>query len=652
LQQGAGDSAEAAGLLPDDDDEAKGEGVAGLRPRHQRASLRNRTQAAVQGRAQKWAFGKLQTLIWKQICLPLTAVLWAISLLLAWVETHAATRAQKPKDAATHERDVARVVAAIKNRPEGAKITLKPTRVSHMLRFRDLNRSVGPASSLRAAMSSSSSSSSSSCSAQKPPRLHPIDLSKLTRLLSMDSASGSCVVEAGMTFRDLVRATMAHRLMPAVVPPFPEQTVGGAFVGGAIGSTSGSAGSFAATVVQVEMILGSSGELVTAARQGPRADLFHALAGSYHTLGTVVSLTLELVPAPRYVHLSFDVVTSLDKATAQVQNIMDKRVSENVFALEALAFSPSSITIIAARGVDVIDTRKHKVLSFARWWDQTFAAYVRHWTTLVQSRSIGSMPVKHCLPLQDYLFRYDKSSFWLADFVLHLLPWPLRGNTFLSRLAVGWALNDANLRATFADDKEMHIKLGQLRVVQDAHIPLAHAARFIRWQFEAIGVAPLWLCPVLANPSNILDAALQHPSGGSSSSSSSTTSAPASRALLYLNVGLYGRPALGASSVSFAADDVNEELIDQVYKAGGRTLLHGHNWHTDMLMRKMYDTKSYESLRSQYGAEAGGYEHLYRKIILTDEEREAMRQPFQPQPERPLLAALAKKIVMHKLGLA
>jgi len=633
LAQAAGDSARAAGLPPE---EKEAEAAPG-QPAQRRRSLRSRAQGAVVGRSKTWVLGKAQSVIWQQICLPLTGVLWLISFLLSWFEGRATASAQVTKEASTHERDVARVLTAIKARAEGAVIAIKPSskHVAHVLRTENGQR-LGPA----AALAQRSAASSSSSPPPRPP-VHAVDLSKLTRMLSLDAEQKTCVVEARMTFRDLVRATTAHHLMPPVVPPFPEQTVGGAFIGGAISSTSGGYGSFAATVVQVEVILGN-GELVTAGRQGPRADLFHALAGSYHSLGTVVSLTLELVPAPRYVQLSFEVHRSMDKAMPRLQALLDKRESGGLIGVEGLVFAADSVTLVSCRGIEHIDTSKHKVLGFARWWEQPFAAYVRHWTTLLQSRSVSAMPTKHCLPLTDYLWRYDTNSFWLADWVAHLLPWPMCGNTFISRLLVGWALNDANLRSTFAHDREMQLKLGQLRVVQDAHIPLAHVARFVGWELEAIGVAPLWLCPVLANPSNLLEASLQHPAASAPT--------PPSRSLYYVNVGVYGRPAHGSSSVSYSGEDVNEELVEQVYKAGGRTMLHAHNWHTQQLLRQMYDTQRYEAMRERYGAEQT-YEHLYSRVTLQEADRSEMRKPFQ-QPELPLLRKAARQIVKHKIGIA
>lgn len=167
-------------------------------------------------------------------------------------------------------------------------------------------------------------------------------------------------------------------------------------------------------------------------------------------------------------------------------------------------------------------------------------------------------------------------------------------------------------------------------------------SKFVTWQLDAIGVAPLWLCPVLATPSKLLDASLQH-----SPVSSASSSLPKSGQVHYMNVGMYGRPAQGA--IPYSGDDVNEELITQVYRAGGRTLLYAHNWHDAELLRQMYDTKRYEAARDEFHA-TDAYQHLFSKVMLNDADRADMRKPFQ-QPEKPLLNAIARKFARHQLGI-
>lgn len=237
----------------------------------------------------------------------------------------------------------------------------------------------------------------------------------------------------------------------------------------------------------------------------------------------------------------------LEKAAARMQSLVESPGSATL-GVEALVFSASNITLAVCSGVDVIDTSQHNVQQFSHSWDTPYYAYLRALSVQLQNRDIRSMPVSHCIPLQDYLFRYNSRSFWLGEFVFHLLPWPLTGDHFLSRLLLGFCVSDAKLRATLHQDPESMRRLAQLRLVQDAHIPMAHVARWTTWQLGALGVSPLWLCPVRASRHQFLDPAFQHANIKSDD-------------FFYVNVGVYGRPH---PHVPFNAQEVNEELVEQV----------------------------------------------------------------------------------------
>ena len=58
-----------------------------------------------------------------------------------------------------------------------------------------------------------------------------IDVSDLTEILKIDPEKRICVAESGVTFVDLVAATLAHGLVPIVVPELKTITIGGAVAG-------------------------------------------------------------------------------------------------------------------------------------------------------------------------------------------------------------------------------------------------------------------------------------------------------------------------------------------------------------------------------------------------------------------------------------
>lgn len=101
----------------------------------------------------------------------------------------------------------------------------------------------------------------------------------------------------------LLAFTLKHNLMPPVVPEFPGITVGGAVQGGSGESGSFKYGEFHDSCFEYEMILGN-GEIVTAsATQNP--DLFAGTDSSYGSLGIMTKVSISLVPAHKYVELTY-----------------------------------------------------------------------------------------------------------------------------------------------------------------------------------------------------------------------------------------------------------------------------------------------------------------------------------------------------------
>ncbi|HEY4220998.1 MAG TPA: FAD-binding protein, partial [Myxococcota bacterium] len=55
-----------------------------------------------------------------------------------------------------------------------------------------------------------------------------LDISELDRILHIDPVRKLCIAEPGVSFVDLVAATLKHGLVPVVVPELKTITIGGA----------------------------------------------------------------------------------------------------------------------------------------------------------------------------------------------------------------------------------------------------------------------------------------------------------------------------------------------------------------------------------------------------------------------------------------
>src|SRR5678816_59278 len=89
-----------------------------------------------------------------------------------------------------------------------------------------------------------------------------IDISMLNRVLHIDAAARTCVAEPGVTFAELLKATLAHGLIPTVVPELEGITIGGAVAGCSVEAMSFRHGGFHDSALEYEVVTGT-GEILT-----------------------------------------------------------------------------------------------------------------------------------------------------------------------------------------------------------------------------------------------------------------------------------------------------------------------------------------------------------------------------------------------------
>ena len=106
--------------------------------------------------------------------------------------------------------------------------TLKVTKIQQQLRTL-LEQKKGSPISLNYSSNHTNTTRSRSYKSGCP----QLDMSELNSIIQIDREKRIAIVEPRVTMERLVRATLAHGLIPPVVPEFKEITVGGAIMGGA-----------------------------------------------------------------------------------------------------------------------------------------------------------------------------------------------------------------------------------------------------------------------------------------------------------------------------------------------------------------------------------------------------------------------------------
>ena len=127
-----------------------------------------------------------------------------------------------------------------------------------------------------------------------------LDVAAFDGVLSVDPVAGTADVQGMTTYEHLVDATLAHGLMPLVVPQLKTITLGGAVTGLGIESTSFRNGCPHESVLELEVLTGD-GEILVARPDNEHSDLYYGFPNSYGTLGYALRMTIELEPVRPYV---------------------------------------------------------------------------------------------------------------------------------------------------------------------------------------------------------------------------------------------------------------------------------------------------------------------------------------------------------------
>lgn len=302
-----------------------------------------------------------------------------------------------------------------------------------------------------------------------------LDLNELVHVLEVDTQQGWVDTEALITCEALADATLAHGVMPAVVPQLKTITAGGAVAGVGIEATSFRHGLVHDTLIEADVLL-SGGEVVTCRPDNEHRELFFALPNSYGTLGYLLRLRLKTLPVRPFVAVEHRRFAAPDAFFAALDAACHDPASDFV---DAVAFAADDLVLNIGRFVATAP--KTSDYGFERIYHQSLRSTAQDWLTA-----------------RDWLWRWDTDWFWCSCHFGADRPWMRRllGRERLnSRTYTRWMRWNARWGVTR--------RLARLRgmrhvesVIQDVDLPLPQARRFLDFLLAEIGIVPIWICPI------------------------------------------------------------------------------------------------------------------------------------------------------------
>jgi FAD/FMN-containing dehydrogenase len=399
-----------------------------------------------------------------------------------------------------------------------------------------------------------------------------LDVRAFNHVLGVDAAAGWIEAEAMTTYEDLVAVSLTHGVLPLVVPELKSITLGGAAAGVGIEASSFKYGLVHESLIEFDILTGG-GRVLTCRPDNEHRDLFFGFPNSYGTLGYALKLKINGLPAKPYVALEHRRFNTIEAYFAA----LEEQSRAGVDFIDGVAFGPGEFYLNVGRLVDS-------------------APYVSDYTFKhIYYRSIRERETDY-LTIHDFIWRWDTDWFWCSKNVGAQVPWIRRlygrkhlgSRTYqrIMRWNSRWKLTAAvnRLRGGHAES-----------VIQDVDIPLRNAGAFLNYFQREIGLAPVWVCPLIPTE------------GGGR-----FPLYPLQAGQLYINFGFWDvlrRPK------RFAPHHFNKALEAKVAALGGIKSLYSEAFYAREDFDRIYGGSQYRMLKQKYDPH-GDFPQLYDKCVL------------------------------------
>jgi delta24-sterol reductase len=399
-----------------------------------------------------------------------------------------------------------------------------------------------------------------------------VDVSSLNHVLSINPEKRTAMVEPNVPMDDLVRETVKAGYLPPVVMEFPGITVGGGFVGTAGESSSFKHGFFDRTILSAEVVL-ADGTLITASAT-ENAELFEGLRGSFGTLGVLTMVELQLLPSKSMVEVTYHPTSSFEHTTSTIQQQTAAKTNDYV---DGILFSKTSGVIVTGRLTDAKTTDNLTVRRFSRPWNEWFWIHAR-------SKAQKGIVTSELVPIEDYLFRYDRGAFWMGMYAYYHFMIPF---IWFTRFLLDYFMHTRiAYHALHASGYTDHY------IIQDIAFPAGNAAAFADYVDQKFGIYPLWLCPLRSDGRSSMGHPKPYRGAVAGEAIESTYSGE------YINIGVWG-PCYRPEAEYIRA---NRDIEAKMRELGGLKWLYSRVFYTEDEWWQVYDKPNYDALREKFRA--------------------------------------------------
>ena len=396
-----------------------------------------------------------------------------------------------------------------------------------------------------------------------------LDVRDFIHVLQVNPGEGWVDAEAMTTYEALAEATLAHGVMPRVVPQLKSITIGGAIAGVGIEASSFKHGLVHDALLELEVLLGD-GTIAVARPDNEHRDLFYGFPNSYGTLGYALRVKAKTMPVKPFVRL------------------------EHVRHRDPEAFF-GNLAALCASPIDFVDGvvfgAQEMVITAGRF--VAHAPYASNYTfEHIYYRSLRTREEDY-LSAPDYLWRWDTDWFWCSK------------NLYAQNPLVRRILGRNRLNSVFYSKvMRWNSRHGVTRwldslagrhpesVIQDVDVPIERAAAFLDFLLREIGITPVWVCPFR--------------------SEGSWTLFPVRPDALYVNFGFWD---VVRAPTTHPRGHFNRLIERKAIELGGIKSLYSDSYYPADEFWAIYNGAAYEALKARYDPQRV-FKNLYEKCVL------------------------------------
>ncbi|MCP6719166.1 MAG: FAD-binding protein [Patescibacteria group bacterium] len=413
--------------------------------------------------------------------------------------------------------------------------------------------------------------STSSTRNQEDENYHFIDFSSLNHFIEINKSEGWLSVEPNVPMDKLAKETLKHGFLPPVVMEFPGITVGGGIQGAALESSSYKWGQFNDIALEYEIITGA-GEVITATPQNNN-DIFYGLSGSYGSLGLLTLAKIRVIPVKKYVRLTYFRTEGKENVLERIRQEIGNQANDFV---EGIIFDAQNSVIITG---EFSDEKSLPIQTFSKATDPWFW---RHAQKITEKQD----KYQELVPIYDYLFRYDRGSFWMGEYTFPRLHLP---HNKITQFLLNPFMNTRRLY-----DALHALKVSKSYFIQDVYFPFDKAIDCLEYNEEKLDIYPLWLCPVKPT------------------TTSQKLSPHFNKASVILDIGIWGQP----KNIQENYFEINKDFEKFVTEKNARKMFYAETFYTEEEFWGIYNKDWYTELRNKYHADKI-FSNVWQNIHVT-----------------------------------